>query len=158
MLEFTRRLLELRRTTPALRRTTFFEGRTNSKSGLQDVTWLAGNGTLLSHDEWHNPKRGFFGALLDGAAAVRKDDETRPLLLLFNQGDLPQPFLMPKGKRTRWTLRFDTSLTPSFMADGQHVCDGGATYYLRGHTMALFVLMEGTCQSRSFTTFDAGAP
>ncbi|MDZ4288003.1 MAG: hypothetical protein U0984_08595 [Prosthecobacter sp.] len=152
MREFTRRLARLRRITPALRRTRFFEGRPNSDSGLQDVTWLAGDGALLCHEEWHNPRRSAFGALLDGAPEVHPGDETRPLLLLYNRGDLPQPFVLPKGKGVRWMLHFDTSLSPSFVEVDRHLCEGGTAYSLRGRSVAFFILREGTCLPPLCTT------
>jgi glycogen operon protein len=147
--EFTRRLIHLRKVTPALRRTTFFEGRPQPGGDLLDVTWLAGDGTLLCHEHWHDPKRSAFGALLDGVPAIHRGDETRPLLLLFNQSDLPISFTLPRGKRVRWMLRFDTSLIPSFMDDDRFVADGGASYLLHGQTLALFILRHGVCQSRT---------
>ena len=93
-----------------------------------------------------------FGALLDGAPALHAKDETRPLLLLYNRGELPQPFVLPKGQRVRWMLRFDTSLSPSFPESEHHLFAGGATYYLRGHSLVLLILRDGTCQSRNLTT------
>ncbi|HYF35888.1 MAG TPA: glycogen debranching protein GlgX [Prosthecobacter sp.] len=149
LLEFTRRLTHLRRTTPALRRTRFFDGRLNPASGLQDVTWLSGSGALLTHEEWHKPEQAIFGALLDGAPPIHRQDETRPLLIIYNRGELSQPFVLPQGQRVRWMLRFDTSLSPSFAEPDRHLFSGGAVYSLRGHSVALFILRDGACLSRT---------
>lgn len=145
MLEFTRRMIALRKSAPALRRGHFLEGKLNPSSGLADVTWLAGNGRLLKHDEWHDPRRGVFGALFDAMPATGAHERNQPMLLLFNRGDLPVSFVLPRGADTLWTLHFDTSHPQSFVDPGRHLYDGGVAYSLRGRSVACLLLWEGTC-------------
>jgi glycogen operon protein len=103
MLAFTKQLVRLRRTRRTLRRLDYFDGRLNPTTGLRDVTWLEGNGSLLCHDEWHDPSRTYFGALLDGI------DGEPPLVLLFNRGSTGSDLMLPGTAETRWKLVFDTS-------------------------------------------------
>jgi isoamylase len=103
MLSFTRQLLQLRRKHHTLRRFDYFNGRLNPASGLPDVTWLEGNGSLLCHDEWHDPSRCHFGALLDGIQGEA------PILLFFNRGSNGSDLMLPGNAETRWKLVFDTS-------------------------------------------------
>lgn len=134
MLEFTKRIIALRQKTPVLRRTQYYDGVMNAVTGLADVLWLEGNNTLLCHEEWHDPKRTMFGALLDGKP---------PLLLIFNRGDKPMNFQLPGNAKTVWSLIFDTSLSPGFVTEGTSLIKGTAPYAIKASTMACLTLMSG---------------
>jgi isoamylase len=134
MLDFTRRIIALRKELPSLRRTQYLDGEINPTTDLADVTWLEGNATRLCHEEWHDPHRAFFGALLDGSP---------PLLLLFNRGDLPQNFLMPGSLATLWSLVFDTSLSPGFLEPGSRLIEGSVTFQIKANSVACLRLTEG---------------
>jgi glycogen operon protein len=103
MLAYTKQLIHLRRSRRTLRRLDYFDGRLNPVTGLRDVTWLEGNGSLLCHDEWHDPGRTCFGALLDGIGGEP------PLVLLFNRGSLGSDLMLPGTTESRWKLLFDSS-------------------------------------------------
>lgn len=133
MLEFSRRLIDLRRRTPAFRRRQFFDGQMNPGSGLPDVTWLAGGGELLCHEEWHDPARAVFGALLDAAP---------PLLLLFNRGSEAREFRLPGSRKTAWSVVFDTSRSPAFPATETPQA-GDADFPLPGHSLVCLRLRRG---------------
>ncbi len=141
MLEFTRRMAAFRRSIPALRRHSYFDGKLNPATGMRDVAWLDGNGTLLCHDEWHDPERTYFGALLDAECA-----EPRVLLLLFNNGLHPHPFVLPGLPETRWAVVFDTALSPSFPEGPAPTFQGTGAYDLHGRTFACLRLEAGRCE------------
>jgi isoamylase len=103
MLAFTKQVLHLRRARRTLRRVAYFDGKTDPGSGLRDVTWLEGNGTLLCHEEWHDPHRCHFGALLAGV------DGEPALALFFNRGSSGADVMLPGTKKTRWRVLFDTA-------------------------------------------------
>lgn len=138
MLEFTRRMAAFRRSHPILRRSAFFDGNPNHATGLPDVSWLEGNGTLLCHEEWHNPERRHFGALLG-----EDEGPSRPLLLLFNSGTQPLSFLLPGGADVQWTVVFDTALSPSFPNGLAPVLTGGAAYPLQDRSVVCLTLSAG---------------
>ena len=140
MLDFTRRITAFRRSHPILRRSTYFDGNPNHATGLPDVSWLEGDGTLLCHEEWHNPNRRHFGALL-GA----DEDSTKPLLLLFNNGLEPHAFVLPGTQSTRWQLTFDTSLNPSFPSGKAAQFTGTQTYPLQDPSIVCLTLIAGCC-------------
>jgi len=137
LLDFTRHVIALRRSTGALRQTRFFSGEINLATGLRDVTWLDGRGGLLTRSEWHDPGRCWFGALLDS------EPPQPPLLLLFNQGELRHDFILPGTPSTLWTQAFDTALEPSFRPPDSRYYEGGVSYLLRGHSVACLSLKEG---------------
>ena len=141
MLDFTRRMAAFRRSIPALRRRSYFDGNVNPATGMRDIAWLDGNGTLLCHDEWHDPERTYFGALLD-----TESEDPRALLLLFNNGLHPHPFVLPGLPETRWARVFDTALTPSFPKGSAKTFAGAETYDLHGRTLACLRLESGRCE------------
>lgn len=103
MLDFTRRVFALRRSRATLQRTAFFDGKLNPQTGLADVLWLEGDGSLLCHEEWHAADRRRFGALRDGIAGEP------PLLLLFNSGGHCCDFKLPGDEKTVWRVLLDTA-------------------------------------------------
>ncbi len=133
MLAFTKKVLALRKELNSLRRTTYFSGEVNPSTDLCDVSWLEGEGTLLCHDEWHDPQRTRFGALLDGAP---------PILLLFNNGGLSCDFMLPGTAETLWRVRFDTA---DLRLATQHA--GDACYRLKGASMVCLELVAGVASS-----------
>ncbi len=144
MHDFTKRMLAFRRSRPALRRRHFFNGRLSSDTGRVDVTWLNGEGGLLTHDEWHDPDRRFFGALFDQPEERRLTipaggEDHRPFLLLFNQSAARHTFILPTDAGQRWELVFDTALEPAF-ANPPLPTQGGS-YDLRGRSVACLVLL-----------------
>ncbi|HBJ86445.1 MAG TPA: glycogen debranching enzyme GlgX [Verrucomicrobiales bacterium] len=140
MLDFTRRMIAFRRSHGVFRRRAYFDGQTNPATGLRDVTWLEDDGSLLCHEEWHNHSRCCFGALFDA-------DETgsSPLLLIFNNSKAAQPFLLPGNEDTRWTLVFDTGLSPSFPAATPRQYAGAESHHLLGRSVACLKLTAGHC-------------
>ena len=95
------------------------------------VTWLEGNGSLLCHDEWHDPRRCHFGALLDGV------DGEPPLLLLFNRGSQHCDFILPGTADTRWTVLIDTATTATA------TFKGAAAMSLEGASLVCLELAAG---------------
>ncbi|TDU71267.1 glycogen operon protein [Prosthecobacter fusiformis] len=134
MLDFTRRIIALRKSMANLRRTQFFSGQTDPATGIADVTWLEGDASLLCHEEWHDPKRSFFGALLDGQP---------PVLLLFNRGDLPQTFELPGTNATVWSLIFDTSLVTGFLPPDSRLIEGSVSFQIKASSIACLRLKRG---------------
>jgi isoamylase len=62
---FTRRLLALRNTTPALRQPEFFEGRT-PPSGTPDLVWLHPEGRPMELSDWRAGDQQTLGMWIDG--------------------------------------------------------------------------------------------
>jgi isoamylase len=99
LLEFTKRVLAIRRANPVLRRRTFFGGAPVAHSQLKDITWLGADGRELTPEGWHDPARRMLGMLLHGQATDERDERGRlvvgeTILLLLNGG----------GRSTRFTL------------------------------------------------------
>jgi glycogen operon protein len=134
MLAFTRSMIALRRAHPEFRRVEFFDGQWSPVTGLPDVAWLEGNGSLLCHDEWHDPSRVTFGALLSGHP---------PFVLIFNGGGLPCEFVLPGNEDTHWTLTFDTGESPAFPTELLPTIQGGAAFTVNGHSVVCLRITSG---------------
>ena len=139
MLDFTRRMTAFRRQHAQFRRRDYFDGKANPVSGLRDVAWLEGDGTLLCHEEWHNDSRRCFGALLDAM------EDSPPLVLIYNNGTSSLPFLLPGDADTRWTLVFDTGIHPSFPHGSPPQYAGQKHYQVRDRSVACLKLSAGRC-------------
>ena len=137
-LEFVRRLIEIRRTQPALCRRNFFQG--SILGGLRDVYWLDPSGTQMSVDAWNSNQLRTLGILLLGDC--RQTGQTGEsivgdhLLILLNAHDHGIDFQMPPSIHEVPGLErlFDTY-------DGniqRQAFDPHQPYHLRPRSMALF--------------------
>jgi isoamylase len=84
LLEWTRRLIALRRSHPALRRRRYLTG-----ARRDEVTWLTPGGEAMTPARWDDPGARSVAVLVDGAAEPDRDAHGRPLwdddlLLLVN--------------------------------------------------------------------------
>ena len=70
-------------------------------------------------------------------------DSSAPLLLLFNNSAEPQPFTLPGGTDTLWSLVFDTALSPSFPAKPSLSLAGAQKYPLLGQGIVCLTLAAG---------------
>jgi glycogen operon protein len=111
LLAFTRRLIELRRSHPVFRRTSFFEGRGEQ---LPDVWWMRPDGRRMTRRDWDNTESRAIGVFLNGDelnTKTRSGDDVRDdsFLLLFNAFFDDISFRLPARRLgLRWTLELAT--------------------------------------------------
>jgi glycogen operon protein len=109
LLEFTARLVALRKEHPALHNAVY--------SG--EITWLTPNGGEMTEADWGVPFARCIGALIP--------EGSKDLLLLLNAHDGEISFVFPDG---RWTVLLETSLS-----GGSHTAE--KTYLLQPRSLAL---------------------
>jgi glycogen operon protein len=115
MLEWTKRVIRLRRDHAVLRRRNFFRGRPIRGSDLKDIMWVSPDGTEMGEAEWSDGTVHAVGVYLSGQAADVTDDEGQPimgdsLLILFNTSDRSVPFVVPAiNHGSEWRVALDTS-------------------------------------------------
>src|SRR3984893_12254900 len=68
LIEFTRRLIHIRKNQPMLRRGRFLTGAYNAELGVKDATWLAPTGQEMTVEQWDDGNARCLGMVLDGRA------------------------------------------------------------------------------------------
>jgi len=108
LLDFTRRVFELRAASPILRRRSFFPDRVSPGKNRKDVRWLRPDGQEMGGADWGDGERRALGMLMEGEARGELDERGRPvqgptLLLLCNAGSRPCLFRLPtQGAPGAW--------------------------------------------------------
>jgi len=151
MLEFTRKLVELRHKHPNLRRRKFFQDRSIRGEGVRtpsleraevkDIAWLKPDATEMTDEDWRAGWMRSFGVLLSGEMLDDVNDHGEPiaddtLLILFNPHQDPIRFFMPELRdNLRWLVIVDTAKPGQ--PDGRAFSHGEA-FELVAHSVALF--------------------
>lgn len=129
LLGFTKRLVQLRRDHPVLRRRKFFQGRSIRGSDIKDITWLRADGQEMTDEEWGSPGPSCIGMLLRGDAMDEVDqngdrvtDDT--LLVILNSHQEPAQFNVPALLQgLLWEVLVDTN-APDVAESRQPVASG----------------------------------
>jgi isoamylase len=115
LLGFTRRLMDLRRAHPNLRRRRWFQGRTLRGAEVKDIAWLRPDGQEMTEEDWDNGYAKVLGVYLDGDQIATRgprgeritDDS---MLLLFSANHEPMDFVLPTGPYgEQWDVLIDTA-------------------------------------------------
>jgi isoamylase len=148
LLDFTRRLVTLRREHPNLHRRKFFQDRGIDPSTQareidgrveKDITWLRPDGGEMTPEEWTAGWVRCIGFQLNGRTlddvngvgeAIRDDS----FLMLFNPHHEPIQFYMPPREGVAWELLLD-SATPD--RDDRPVIAAGESYELIARSSAI---------------------
>ncbi|MFN8534858.1 MAG: glycogen debranching protein GlgX [Dehalococcoidia bacterium] len=144
LLEFTRRLVEIRRRHPSFHRRKFFQGRSIRGSDIKDITWLRADGGEMTDEEWEAGATRTLGLRLAGDALDEVDDEGDPVrddtfLLLLNADHEAVHFVLPNGQASPvWEVEVDTARPD----DQPGAIAGGDAYELAGRSLALFCWTE----------------
>jgi glycogen operon protein len=99
LVDFTRRLLQLRADEPVFRRREFFQGRSITGGDVKDLYWIDSAGRELQREDWDTPVLSL-GVLLVGEEISERDEVGRPIrgnsfLLLLNAADDELEFVLP---------------------------------------------------------------
>ncbi len=120
LLDFTRRVIKLRKDHPLFRRVQFVREReVRGVSGVTEVAWFRHDGELMAEGDWNNPATSSFGMFFAGSGLSgpdAMDEEGRPLadddlITLLNASGADLPYVLPPfGRRgQRWELLLDTA-------------------------------------------------
>jgi glycogen operon protein len=152
LLNFTRRLIRLRRRHPAFRRRQFFYGRRLHGSEVKDLAWFRPDGKEMTEEDWNNPHTRCFGLRLAGDAIPEVDARGRrtvdaTFLMLLNAHHEPLPFVLPAHRRSvRWQVMVDTR-SPDGRVQRPPL-KGGESYQLEGRSLALLRLHSASPRPR----------
>jgi glycogen operon protein len=118
LLQFTRRLITLRRSHRGFRRRDFFAGRPLHGREAKDIHWLKPDGAEMTDEEWEKSQARSLAVYLAGGdlgeldryGAPARDDD---FLILFNAHHEPVEFRPPAFDGGAWHAVLDTAVEPA---------------------------------------------
>jgi isoamylase len=142
LLEFTGRVIRLRRKHPGLRRRRFFQGVEIRGSHIPDITWLTPSGEEMTDAEWGADWARALAFRLGGHALGDVDREGNlvlddDFLLLLNADAVSVSFRLPGDPHRDWRVELDTH-HPTGDGLGVRV-PGGGEVEVPGHAMMVLV-------------------
>jgi isoamylase len=144
LLAFTKRVIQLRRDYPILRRSRFLTGQHDTELDIRDVTWINPNGAEMKDADWNNGWAMCIGMIFDGRCrktAVRRYGEDDSVLVIMNSFEGEVDFKLPHTTAgPKWTRLLDTS-DPEDASGAAFDFDGA--YKVPGRSYLLFVASEG---------------
>ncbi len=129
LLEFTRRMVDLRRRHPVFRRRRFFKGEASQggQSEIGDIAWFTPTGTTMYPRDWQNGYGRAVAMFLNGERIITPDRRGQRViddsfLVMFNAHYEDLDFTIPvEDYGAWWTVLVDT-------ADGEGESETGDTY------------------------------
>ena len=141
LLAYTKRLIELRKSYPSLRRSRFLTGQLDEALGVKDVTWINANGEEMQASNWKDASMKCFGMLLDGRAqktGIKRRGEDKTVLMVMNSFEDVVEFTMPNFEAVdAWSLLIDTNVPD---ADAEQTFKPGSVYQVNGRSLLLFAV------------------
>ncbi len=141
LLDFTRRLIALRRRHPVFRRRRFFHGRSSHGSGLPDIGWFDGEGHEMTPQHWDGGPVRALGMFLNGDEIPEPGPRGEPAVddsfLVALNGPTEERFRLP-GARWARTLEIvlDTA-DPEGTREGELAAAGQVLYLERRSVVVL---------------------
>jgi glycogen operon protein len=113
LLTFVKRVIQLRRDYPILRRSRFLTGAHDAELDIRDVSWINPGGSEMRETDWNNGWAMCFGMILDGRCrktAIKRYGEDDSVLVVMNSFEGEVDFKLPHTSAgPRWTRLLDTS-------------------------------------------------
>jgi isoamylase len=154
LLEFTRRVIQIRKQQPVLHRPRFFQGRLIRGKEVKDLMFIDPSGQEMNDEAWNAGFVRCLGMRMAGEAKENGRDkdgnQTSDLLLLLNAHHDKILFNLPEPAfDQRWECLVDT-------ADGNttnRLIRRGVRYELKGRSAALLCLVKVKDHEKSSTHF-----
>jgi glycogen operon protein len=141
LIRFVRRLTDMRRRYPILRRMLFMTGAHNEELGVKDVTWINAAGREMNEGDWGDANMRCFGMLMDGraqASGIRRRGTEVTLLAIYNAHHDVVTFTMPPcAGGDSWALLIDTNRPDEAYQD---TFKEGDEYMVTGRSLLLLQL------------------
>ncbi len=143
LLEFTRRVIRVRRKHPVFRRRHFFQGKSIKGMEVKDILWFNPDGEEMSDEQWHQSFARCLGVYMSGQAFQEKDERGRRIidddfLLLLNTHHEDISFVLPgHAREVVYEVLLDTGVASPPASGWRHL--GEEPYPLQGRSLALLV-------------------
>jgi isoamylase len=145
LLEFARRIAELRRDHPVFRRRGWFQGRAirpsraHDQSALPDIAWLTADGDEMSDENWDSSGSVSVSVFLNGLGILVPDERGEPILddtflVIFHAHPEVRVIKLPTPKwGTSWSRVLDTER--GFATDNRERYAAGAPLTVVGRSL-----------------------
>ncbi len=146
LLEFTGKLIALRREHPIFHRPRFVKGKAIKGAG-KDISWVKPDGLEMETADWENPGVRALGVLLCGEhmgvttfeGHLIKDDT---FFLCFNAFWEDVDFKLPGEPEVQWEMMMDTALEEGFVSTEAWV-GAGEIFPIAGRSIRLYRQLAG---------------
>jgi len=115
LLEFTRRLIKLRKDHPVFRRRRWFQGQPIKGIDLEDIAWFLPDGTQMGDEHWDEDHAKCLAVYLNGRGVHTRGPKGEMVIddsfyVIFNAAHHPMNYHLPSEKYgSEWTKILDTS-------------------------------------------------
>jgi glycogen operon protein len=115
LLEFTRKIISLRRDHPTFCRRRWFQGRPIKGIGVEDIAWFLPDGSEMTDEHWSHDFAKSLGIYMNGLGIHSVDPKGQRItddsfFIIFNAHHEPLEFTLPAAKYgKRWTKIIDTN-------------------------------------------------
>jgi len=138
LLNFTKKVIRLRKGHPIFRRRDFFRGVPVGDAGRKDVAWLKPDGQEMTTEEWDKEFARCLGMWLNGEWLPETDDRGKALrdsgyLVLFNAHHDRIDFKLPQG--VGWRTEIDTATETGEPTEDRAA--PGESYPLEGRSLVV---------------------
>jgi isoamylase len=143
LLQFTRKLIHLRKSHPTFTRRRWFQGQPIKGIGLEDIAWFSPNGREMTEEKWNHDFAKALGVFMNGRGIHSRGPKGEHIIddsfyVIFNAHHEPVSFkLPPKKYGQQWNKVLDTS---------ENRVDEESDSYLAGETVKIngrsIVLLE----------------
>jgi isoamylase len=125
LLEFTRRLIQLRKEHPVFHRRRWFQGRPIHGAQVTDIGWFTPDGSEMTQEDWNGGFAKALGVFLNGEGIQSPDPRGERVVdesfyVLLNAQHEPLQFTLPKRDwGDRWVVVLDTTARSTPEAEEQ---------------------------------------
>jgi isoamylase len=115
LLEFTRKLIQLRKQHPVFHRRRWFQGRPIHGAQVTDIGWFTPDGSEMTQEDWNGGFAKALGIFLNGEGIQSPDSRGERVIdesfyVLFNAHHEPLQFTLPKRDwGDEWLVVLDTA-------------------------------------------------
>jgi isoamylase len=152
LLEFTRRLVQLRHDHGVFRRGRFFQGRPIKGDDIDDIGWFTPRGEPMSDADWQTGSNRSIGIFLNGEALLGRGAQGERVIddsffAAFNADADDVDFRLPdETYGSAWCVALDTSqddVVQAFPRRRERICIAGTPVTVPGRSVVLLRRLEG---------------
>jgi isoamylase len=112
LLQFTQKLIRLRKQYPVFCRRHWFQGKKINGTDIKDITWFSPNAKEMSEENWNHDYAKSLAVYLNGNGSSQQTSKsTTRFYIIFNAHHEPLSYKFPPEKYApKWTLLLDTNV------------------------------------------------